>query len=677
MYSVTGCRADARGLSAWLKRIAFCGAAACAAIDSAGAADAPVLKARVAAPASYDWTGFYLGGHFGYGSGSLGRDVNAVPNAGVIFPSSVTGLIGGYQIGYNAHLPNNVVIGWEADVTFASPIVGSATLPTPFNTDFEYAGTARGRIGYASGRILPYVTGGVAWAQTKADTIDVNGDLISSASRLHWGWTAGVGVEYALTGRWTAKLEYNYIDLGARTYALDVVPPTVAVDPHLHLVKLGLNYRLSDAAPWDAPSAAALKRISVPDDDDWSVHGQTTFLAQGYGSFRSPYQGTNSLPGTGQGRETWTANIFVGRRLWEGGELYLNPELDQGFGLNRTLGLAGFSNGEAQKGGAPYPRFRMQRYFFRQTFGLGGEQETVEDGPNQLAGKRDIDRVTLTVGRIAIGDIFDANSYAHDPRADFMNWSMWSSIAYDFPADLPGFTRGAVAELNRKDWTLRAGLFQVPQQPNSDVLTFKTGGAVVEWEQRYSIFEQGGKLRVGAFANRGNTANYRQTTAIAAADPATDINTVVDNTRRIRSKNGFYVNAEQAITKDVGVFGRVSWNDGQNEILSFTDVDRSVSGGVSVKGVSWGRANDTFGLGGAVNGLSGAHRDFLAAGGLGLLIGDGRLNYRPEKILETYYAISLAKWSTLTFDYQFINNPAYNADRGPVSLFAMRYHAEW
>ena len=132
---------------------------------------------------------------------------------------------------------------------------------------------------------------------------------------------------------------------------------------------------------------------------------------------RSPYEGTNSLPGGGQGRETWTADAFLGWRLWQGGEFYFNPELAQGFGLNSTLGLAGFPNGEAQKGGAPFPKFRPQRYVFRQTFGLGGEQEEVADGPMQLAGKRDIDRVTVTVGRFAVGDYFDGNSYAKDPRS--------------------------------------------------------------------------------------------------------------------------------------------------------------------------------------------------------------------------------------------------------------------
>ena len=258
-----------------------------------------------------------------------------------------------------------------------------------------------------------------------------------------------------------------------------------------------------------------------------------------------------------------------------------------------------------------------------------------------------------------------------------MNWAMWSSAAYDFPADLPGFTRGGVVELNRKDWAVRAGVFEVPNAPNSDVLVFKTGGAVVEFEGRYAIFDQPGKLRLGVFGNRGNTGNYRQALAIEGMDPALDINTVMTGIRHDNPKYGFYANAEQQIAKDVGLFARASWNDGQNEILSFTDVDRSISGGLSVKGSYWGRPSDTIGIGGAINGLSAAHRDFLAAGGLGLLIGDGALNYSHERILETYYAFSIDQHFTLTADYQLITNPAYNADRGPVSIFSGRLHGEF
>src|SRR3984893_17139895 len=609
------------------------------------------IKAPVRATI-YDWTGFYVGGQVGYGGGSLGPGTNPIPDQAVFFPHSLTGMMSGFQAGYNLQLPNRVVLGVEADVSFASPVDRPKLGLAPFNTTLEYAATARGRIGYAFGTILPYVTGGLAWGQSRVNVNAVDGSLLSSRLLPHVGWTADLGMEMAVGGNWTAKIEYDYIDLARRTYGLgDAMLPDINVDPRIHAIKVGLNYQLGDTPLWAPSATSPIDGMQLPESPDWNVHGQTTFIAEGYPSIRSPYEGASSLPGGGQGRETLTADAFLGWRLWDGGELYFNPELAQGFRFNTTLGLAGLSD--------------------------GGEQEEVADGPLQLAGKRDIDRVTLTVGRFAVGDFFDGNSYAKDPRADFMNWAIWSSGAYDFPADLPGFTRGAVVALNRKDWALRAGLFQVPSAPNSDVLTSKGGGAVVELEERYAISDHPANLRLGVFENQGNTANYREALAIVAADPSLDINATTASIRHTQPKYGFYANMEQAITPDTGIFARASWNDGQTEILSFTDIDRSIAGGVSIKGSSWGRTNDTIGIGGAINGLSSAHRDFLAAGGIGLLIGDGQLNYSKEKILEAYYAYNLNKWSTLTFDYQFIANPAYNADRGPASIFSARAHAEF
>lgn len=639
------------------------------------AADLP-LKAR-AAKTVYEWTGFYVGGHFGYGDAGFGPGTNPLPLQGGLLPHSATGFSGGYQLGYNRQFANRVVIGIEADATFTSPTDGPALAHSlaPFHTTIDYVGTVRSRIGYAFDRFMPYVTGGAAWGHTHINVND--GDGVTSlfpVGHYQAGWTAGLGLEYAVSGNWTAKAEYDYVDLSRKTYDLSGFGlGSVNVDPRIHLFKLGLNYQFGDT-PWMPVIGGKTK---LPESDDWNVHAQTTVLPQGYGPIHSPYASPFSLPGSGQLQATWTTTAFLGARLWDGGEFYFDPELAQGFGLNGTLGLAGFPNGEAQKAGSPFPKIRAQRYYLKQTFGLGGEQEAVDDAPNQLAGKRDIDRVTLIVGRFAVGDFFDGNSYAKDPRADFMNWAMWASAAYDFPADLPGYTRGAVVELNRKDWAIRAGLFQVPAAPNSDVLTFKTGGTVVEFEERHSIFEQPGKLRVGVFANSGNTANYREVLDLSAASPALDINDIVTANQRTRLKYGFYVNLEQQIVKDVGLFARASWNDGQNQILNFTDVDRGLSGGLSIKGSRWGRPDDTIGIGGAINGLSAAHRDFLAAGGTGLLIGDGRLNYRTERILEAYYAYSVIKGVTLTADYQLVVNPAYNADRGPVSIVSGRLHAEF
>ncbi|MBV9531862.1 MAG: carbohydrate porin [Bradyrhizobium sp.] len=635
------------------------------------AADLPVKARPLENP--YDWSGFYVGGHFGYGDASFGPGTNPMPLQGVFFPHTPTGLIGGFQMGYNREFANRVVVGVEADASFTSPEDQAALTPAPFTTTLDYIGALRGRVGYAFGRWMPYVTGGFAWGHTHADFNDGDGAMIGHYQA---GWIAGLGVEFAVSGNWTAKLEYGYVGLSHQTYDFSgFALPLVDVDPRVHLARLGLNYRFGDIL--GKPMGWGDAKPAIPDSDEWNVHAQTTFVTQGYPAFRSPYAGANSLPGNGQLEQTWTTTAFLGVRLWDSGEFYFNPELAQGFGLNGTLGLAGFPNGEAQKAGAAFPKIRPQRYYLRQTWGLGGEQEDVADGPNQLAGKRDIDRVTLVVGRFAIGDFFDNNSFAHDPRADFMNWALWESAAYDFPADLPGYTRGAIVELNRKDWAVRAAVVEVPSEPNSDDLTFRSGGAIVEFEERHTIFEQPGKLRIGTFGNQGVTGNYRKALAIEAQDPSQDINDVMAGIRHVNPKYGFYANLEQQVATDLGVFARASWNDGQNEILSFTDIDRSFSGGVSIKGSYWGRPNDTIGVGGVINGLSDAHRDFLAAGGLGLLIGDGRLNYRPEQILEAYYAYRVTKNFTVTADYQFIANPAYNADRGPISIFSCRLHGEF
>src|SRR6202158_505766 len=409
------------------------------------AADLPTslpIKAPVRA-AIYDWTGFYVGGQVGYGQGDLGPGTNPIPEQAVFFPHSLTGLIGGVQAGYYLQWPNRVVLGVEVDALFTSPRDLPKLDPAPFNSTLKYAATARGRIGFAFGTILPYVTGGLAWGQTRVNINATDGSLLSSRLLPHVGWTGGLGIEKAVGGNWTAKIEYDYIDLARRTYGLgDAMLPDLNVDPRIHVIKVGLNYKLGDTPPWPPPATSPITGMQMPESPDWNVHGQTTLIPQAYPRIRSPYEGANSLPGGGQGRETLTADAFLGWRLWDGGELYFNPELAQGFGLNTTLGLGGFSNGEAQKGGTELPKFRPQRYFLRQTFGLGGEQEEVADGPLQLAGKRDIARVTLTVGRFSVGGFFDGNAYAKDPCADFMNWAIWSSGAYDFPADLPGFTRG-------------------------------------------------------------------------------------------------------------------------------------------------------------------------------------------------------------------------------------------
>ena len=349
----------------------------------------------------------------------------------------------------------------------------------------------------------------------------------------------------------------------------------------------------------------------------------------------------------------------------------------RGLELSETVGVAGFPNGEAQKSDFAMPRLDIARVFVRQTFGLGGEQETVEDGPNQLAGKQDISRITITAGRFAVIDIFDGNTYSHDPRVDFLNWNMYCCGSYDLTMDKISYTWGAAVELNQKNWAIRGGYFLVPTVSNVD--TFDTqipehGEYIGELELRYSLFSQPGKLRLMGWANIASMGSYAEALAMPVTTPNYPDITL---TRQVRANYGFVVNLEQAITPELGVFSRASWSPGLVEIIGWTDCDESLSFGTVLKGNAWGRPDDKIGMAGLVEGLSPIARAYFAAGGLGILIGDGQLNYRPEQILEVYYAFSLNKWATLTFDYQFVDNPGYNADRGPVSIVSGRLHAQF
>jgi high affinity Mn2+ porin len=418
----------------------------------------------------------------------------------------------------------------------------------------------------------------------------------------------------------------------------------------------------------DATAAAA---------EDWSLHAQLTGVYQGYPAFHSPYQGPNSLSGSNQIRETISGTLYLGRRMpWQGGALYFDPEFNQGFGISRTEGVEGFPNGEAEKAGYDTPKPNVARLYLQQTFGLGGATEPIADDENQVAGTVDVSRVTVTAGKFAPPDLFDVNRYAHDPRTDFMNGSFWEASAWDYPADEKGYTDGVAVELNQKDWALRGGWFLEPKIANQrdlDPRFLKRYGTVAELETRYRLFDQQGKFRVLLFANRAPQGNLDQAVSFAQVN---GLPISILPARRDSWKVGFDLNLEQPLNDTLGLFSRLSHNDGRTEGWAFTDVDSSLSAGASLKGAKWGRPDDTVAIAGAVNVASKAQQNFLAAGGTGILAGDGRLNYAPEAIVETYYSLAF-KLVTLSLDYQFVADPAFNQDRGPVSIFAVRVHAEY
>jgi high affinity Mn2+ porin len=635
------------------------------------AADLP-LKAP-AQRALYDWTGLYIGAHVGF---TYGASTATLTDPTVATEHNVfDGMTGGVQAGYNYRLNSGLLLGVEGDISFPNYLPSNhvvslaATALSSAEERWDYVASLRARLGYATGDWLFYATGGLAFAGERFLSTPA-GDVEDRRLHTRLGWAAGAGAEYAFAPHWTARVEYLYRKFDDASVGF----PTgvnYASTMDLHSIRLGLNRKID----WPGlPTYNPKSDVTDTESSRWEIHGQSTFLGQGYPAFHALYSGPNSLTPAPQYQETWSNSLYLNARLWEGGEVYFNPELLQGFGFNNTTGAAGFPNGEAQKSGFPYPHFNPSRLFVRHTFGFGGEQEELASGPFQLAGKADVSRLTLQAGKLSVIDVFDGNAYAHDPRKDFMNWSIWASGAFDYAADKLGLGYGATAELNQKQWALRGGYFLVNSPSNSnhfDMNIGRRGEYVVELETRYSLFGQPGKLRTLGFVNSTFSGSYRET----LDNPAFGVD--ISQTRRGRIKYGYALNLEQAITDDVGLFGRWSWNDGRNEIMAFTDIDRSLSLGTSIKGTRWGRPDDVVGIAGAVNALSQDHRDFIAAGGLGPLIGDGALNYRRERVLETYYALALTKALTFTADYQRIVNPAYNADRGPVSVFSGRLHGEF
>ena len=425
---------------------------------------------------------------------------------------------------------------------------------------------------------------------------------------------------------------------------------------------------------------APVSAVATPDtQNDRQLKGQFTHITQWHPAFTSPYSGANSLSGANDSNETTDLTLIAGLRLSSSSEIWANPEIDQGFGLNNTLGVAGFPSGEALKVGANAPYLRLPRLFYRNVTNLGGAEQTIAPGPNQMGGTRTADNVILTLGKFSAVDVFDTNTYAHDPRADFMNWSIVESGAYDYAADAWGYSYGASLEWTQSWWTARGGLFALSKIPNGKVLDpeFKQREWVGELEERHQLGGRPGKLKVLAYVNQGLMGSYVEAVQLAQQTNGTPDTGLV---RRGSSSAGGALNFEQEVSPTLGTFARASMNNGSKEVFEFTEINQSVAAGLSAHGDNWGRRDDTFGLAGVANGLSGAARRYFAAGGIGVLIGDGKLpHYGLENIVETYYsyALSTADRLVLTLDYQHINNPAYNRDRGPVSIFGVRLHAEF
>jgi high affinity Mn2+ porin len=408
----------------------------------------------------------------------------------------------------------------------------------------------------------------------------------------------------------------------------------------------------------------------------FSVHFQETVITQFKPSFGAKYTGQNSLSTQKETQTSLTSTLFGAARLWKGAEVYFNPELSGGAGLSKTLGVAGFPNGETFRVGSAEPKIYIARLFYKQTFGWGNQLDTLDDDDLQIQGIQKKQHFSFVIGKFGMADYFDNNEFSHDPRSQFMNWSLMSNAAWDYPANTRGYVLGSYFELGEINWTLRFAFTLITTEANGSVWDRNLGKAnsqTLEYERRYKINGLNGTVRLLGFSNNGKMGNYRE--AIAQSPSAPVIDSVLTYGHH---KYGFAINADQYLTKNFGVFAKASINDGHTETWFFTEIDRSFSLGAVLRGKGWKRDQDELGLAFVGNGLSSPHRDYLAAGGYGFIIGDGKLNYAPELIAELYYKVNAyQKKIWLTPDYQFILHPAYNKDRGPVNVFSIRMHVEF
>ena len=428
---------------------------------------------------------------------------------------------------------------------------------------------------------------------------------------------------------------------------------------------------------------ATAQNIDSIKNSNWTFHFQLTVISQSHSGFFAPYSGTNSLNNSAEtGATSVTSTLFIGRKLWKGSAVYMNPELSGGSGLSYALGVAGALNGETYRIGDPAPSLSIARAYVQQNIPLGQtDYVNVGDDVNQVAGRIPINRITINAGKFSISDFFDRNSYSHDPRTQFLNWSLMSNGAWDYPANTKGYTWGIVIELIKPSWRFAISTVAVPKIANHPQMEYVFGKAhseTAEFDKKINFNGRHGVISILASYTASRAPSYKDGLTALTDGDTTLLNVISGNAEGMTyggRKTGICLNLEQELSNSLGFFARIGWNDGKHATWSFTEIDQSVQAGVSVKGTSWKRKDDIAGIAVVANGLSYDHRTFLKSGGYGFIIGDGNMNYGHENILETYYSAQLSPFFWLTFDYQLVVNPAYNKDRkGPVNVFGLRGH---
>lgn len=682
---------------------------------------AEAVTADVAPTTDFTWAGMYIGASLGaglpqHGSERLQAGSGFISTVFDLYPASLTrtGLTVGAQAGYNWQR-GLWVWGVETDfglldgrraptgVYAASPAYGGLPVFTQTShSSANFYATIRGRAGVAFNRALLYVTGGVAAGGSRGPaTLSIAGAEFSApwsqSSRMKY--VLGAGFEYAFAKDWSARAEYLFLNQSLNTHLFDGgagFTYASRVRNENHILRFGLNYHFGEENRIPGSIDYGKRQNGGNEGDNggsgdaperYSVHAQTTLVMQGYPRFRAHYDGPNSFPSAGKANVGSTTNIFLGLRLWEGGAVYLNPEIDQGYGLANSVGAAAYVNSAVAKVGRAAPYMRFQRYFLRQIIGLsdgergrdpdeGSHSEVLESTQNQISGLVDKDRIVITLGKFAVGDVFDDNIYAHDPTTGFLNFAFNTMGAFDYAADSWGYTHGLAVEWKQDWWTARGGVFQlstIPNGPDIEPQLFRQFMGVGEIEARYALFNQPGAIKFLLYGDNGYLSKVND--LIDYALMTGQLPPQVGPARRRAVKMGGGINIKQQLMPNLGFFLRASMTDGRYETVDYTDVDRQLSMGLVAAGALWQREDDEIGVAAGLSGLHGDRVRYFGLGGTSVYIGDGALSYAGEKNIEAYYKLGFGKNMDATLDYQLIVDPAHNAARGPINFFALRLRA--
>jgi len=410
------------------------------------------------------------------------------------------------------------------------------------------------------------------------------------------------------------------------------------------------------------------------------LSGQANFIFQTHPPFHAPYSGTNSLDPHFENATSRVLTLYTGLRLNNSTEVLLDIEEAGWKALSTGLGLAGFTNLDIVRNPslskAPY----VARGMIHKVFALSKDKIENERSYLSLFDELPRRRLEIRFGKFSVVDFFDQNSVGTDTHFQFANWTIDNNGAYDYAADTRGYTVGITADYEDRNWGFRFAEVLMPKVANGIDLVYRPWQVHAEnWEyelRRSFIPKKAGIVRLLAYTNYANMGIYRQ--AVAQFEAHLDPRPAITNhPLHITRKYGFGINVQQDLSAHVTAFGRFGWDNGKTESFAYTEVDQTFAGGLGAKGAMWNRPNDRAGIAFVTNAICKDHQIYLAAGGLGFLLGDGRLNYGRENILETYYTAHVWRGIYVAPGLQYIANPGYNRDRGPVVVPGFRVHLEF